>query len=142
MTRSLCKSDIFMTFCGPLFNVPVKSTALNLGECLICSFITHQDALFCFPTPLLRILYPSPNQMETKLTRMLTFLNFFLLAHPLSTHATTILDGINGTVCNAQQYQQSQPSDGNPIPLISCLTHGQTTGLTVRIHPLLPVFIS
>jgi hypothetical protein len=37
--------------------------------------------------------------------------------------------GVNGTVCNAQQYSQSLPS--NPNPSISCLTHGQTIGLAV-----------
>jgi hypothetical protein len=47
------------------------------------------------------------------------------------------LYGVNGTVCNAGQYQQSQASQSNPIPLISCLTHGQTTGLTVRTQPRL-----
>jgi hypothetical protein len=49
----------------------------------------------------------------------------------------TALDGVNGTSCNAEQYQQSLPSQDNPIPLISCLTHGQTVGLTVRIPPRL-----
>ena len=46
------------------------------------------------------------------------------------------LDGVNGTVCNAQQYQLSISSDDNPNPSISCLTHGQAIGLAVGILPL------
>ncbi|KAI0254071.1 hypothetical protein BJV78DRAFT_1296867 [Lactifluus subvellereus] len=38
-------------------------------------------------------------------------------------------DGVHGTVCNAEQYNQSFPS--NPNPSISCLTHGQAIGLTL-----------
>jgi len=38
-------------------------------------------------------------------------------------------DGVHGTVCNAQQYQQSLLTD--PHPTISCLTHGQTIGLAL-----------
>jgi hypothetical protein len=41
------------------------------------------------------------------------------------------LGGVNGTVCNAQQYQQSLTSETSPDPTITCLTHGQTIGLTV-----------
>ena len=38
------------------------------------------------------------------------------------------LEGVNGTVCNAQQYQQFL-SNGT----ITCLTHGQSIGLAVSI---------
>jgi hypothetical protein len=41
------------------------------------------------------------------------------------------VDGVHGTVCNAQQYEQSLPSLSNLNPSISCLTHGQTIGLAV-----------
>ncbi|KAI0276635.1 hypothetical protein BGY98DRAFT_1097990 [Russula aff. rugulosa BPL654] len=41
----------------------------------------------------------------------------------------TALDGVNGTVCNAQQYQQSLQSSDSRSPWISCLTHGQSIGL-------------
>jgi hypothetical protein len=40
--------------------------------------------------------------------------------------------GVNGTVCTADQYQKStnlNPSESNPT--ITCLTHGQSIGLTV-----------
>ncbi len=37
-------------------------------------------------------------------------------------------EGVNGTVCNAQQYQQFW-SNGT----ITCLTHGQSIGLAVSI---------
>ena len=41
-------------------------------------------------------------------------------------------DGVNGTVCNAQQYNQFiQSIDNGSSPTISCLTHGETIGLTV-----------
>ncbi|KAH9978624.1 hypothetical protein BGW80DRAFT_1165386 [Lactifluus volemus] len=39
------------------------------------------------------------------------------------------LGGVNGTVCNEQQYQLSLSSPDNPNPPISCLSHGQTIGL-------------
>ena len=45
----------------------------------------------------------------------------------------TALDGVNGTVCNAEQYQRSLSSDNSPSPSISCLTHGQTIGLAVSV---------
>ena len=38
---------------------------------------------------------------------------------------------VNGTVCNAQQFNQSLSSRDNPNPTISCLTHGQSIGLAV-----------
>ncbi|KAH9978828.1 hypothetical protein BGW80DRAFT_1455547 [Lactifluus volemus] len=41
------------------------------------------------------------------------------------------LGGVNGTVCNVQQYQQSLASETSPDPTITCLTHGQTIGLTL-----------
>ena len=41
------------------------------------------------------------------------------------------LGGVNGTVCNAQQYQQSLLTD--TYPTISCLTRGQSIGLAVSI---------
>jgi len=37
-------------------------------------------------------------------------------------------DGVHGTVCNAQQYQQSLLNDPHNI---TCLTHGQSIGLTL-----------
>jgi hypothetical protein len=43
---------------------------------------------------------------------------------------------VNGTVCNAQQYNQSLPSPDNRNPTISCLTHGQSIGLAVSTQPL------
>jgi hypothetical protein len=46
----------------------------------------------------------------------------------------TALDGVNGTVCNAQRYQQSLQSYDSRSPSISCLTHGDTNGLTVSIY--------
>ena len=45
----------------------------------------------------------------------------------------TVLDGVNGTVCNAQQYPQSLRSYGSPSPSISCLTHGETICFVVSI---------
>ncbi|KAI0297943.1 hypothetical protein BC826DRAFT_951332 [Russula brevipes] len=43
----------------------------------------------------------------------------------------TTLDGVNGTVCSAQQYQLSLSSYDNPFPSFSCLTHGQSIGLVL-----------
>ncbi|KAH9083445.1 hypothetical protein EDB83DRAFT_15305 [Lactarius deliciosus] len=37
--------------------------------------------------------------------------------------------GVNGTVCNTQQYQQSLLNTSHPT--ITCLTHGQSIGLTL-----------
>ncbi|KAF8274438.1 hypothetical protein EI94DRAFT_1713421 [Lactarius quietus] len=42
------------------------------------------------------------------------------------------LGGVNGTVCNEQQYQQSLLTD--PYPTISCLTHGQSIGLALSVE--------
>jgi hypothetical protein len=38
------------------------------------------------------------------------------------------LDGVNGTVCNALQYQRFLSSQDPPI---ACLSRGQTIGMTV-----------
>jgi hypothetical protein len=46
----------------------------------------------------------------------------------------TALGGVNGTVCNAQQYQQSLQSYDSRNPWISCLTRGVTIGLVVSIY--------
>jgi hypothetical protein len=42
-------------------------------------------------------------------------------------------DGVHGTVCNETQYDQSLLSSDSRTPSISCLTHGQSTGLAVSI---------
>jgi len=52
------------------------------------------------------------------------------------------LDGVNGTVCNAQQYQLSIPSPDNLNPSISCLTHGQAIGLAVGIPSFSVLFVN
>ena len=41
--------------------------------------------------------------------------------------------GVNGTVCDAQQYLQSLLSSDSRTPSISCLTHGETNGLVVGV---------
>ncbi|KAI9463568.1 hypothetical protein BJY52DRAFT_1184588 [Lactarius psammicola] len=41
----------------------------------------------------------------------------------------SVLDGVHGTVCSEQQYQQSLVT--NPHPTITCLTHGQSIGLAL-----------
>ena len=43
---------------------------------------------------------------------------------------------VNGTVCNAQEFEQSLSSRDNPNPTISCLTHGQSIGLAVGTQTL------
>ena len=46
----------------------------------------------------------------------------------------TAYDGVHGTVCNAQQYDQFiQSSASDSSRTITCLTHGETIGLAVRI---------
>jgi len=45
----------------------------------------------------------------------------------------TALYGVNETICNAEQYQQSLSPFDKPNPPISCLTHGQSIGLAVSI---------
>jgi hypothetical protein len=47
------------------------------------------------------------------------------------------LDGVNGTVCNALQYQQFLSSED---PTIACLSRGQTTGMTVSNPALSMLF--
>jgi len=42
-----------------------------------------------------------------------------------------VADGVNGTVCNAQQYLQSLSTLDDPTPSITCLTNGQAIGLTL-----------
>jgi hypothetical protein len=42
-------------------------------------------------------------------------------------------DGVHGTVCNETQWNQSQLSSNSRTPSISCLTHGQSTGLAVSM---------
>ena len=46
----------------------------------------------------------------------------------------TALDGVNGTVCDARQYQESLQSYGSRTPSISCLTHGDSVGLIVSTY--------
>jgi hypothetical protein len=48
------------------------------------------------------------------------------------------LGGVNGTVCNAEQYQQSLFSYNSPNSSISCLTHGQSIGLAVSTRLCCP----
>ena len=44
----------------------------------------------------------------------------------------TAFDGVHGTVCNEQQYNQFNQSSANGSnPTISCLTLGETIGLAV-----------
>jgi hypothetical protein len=76
---------------------------------------------------------PLQTEIVTGLTRVSVLVKFSTGTTTL-TEVMTTLDGISGTVCSAEQYQQSLPSQDNPIPLISCLTHGQAIGLTVRIQ--------
>jgi hypothetical protein len=45
----------------------------------------------------------------------------------------TTLGGVNGTVCNVQQYQQSLQPSNSRSPSISCLTRGESIGLAVSI---------
>src|SRR6266403_1994453 len=56
-----------------------------------------------------------------------------LLSNSFTPVLMTALDGVKGTVCNAQQYQQSLQSYDSPSPSISCLTHGEVIGLVVSI---------
>jgi hypothetical protein len=53
------------------------------------------------------------------------------LSNSFTTVVMTELDGVHGTVCNPQQYQQSQQSHDSRSPSISCLTRGQSIGLVV-----------
>jgi hypothetical protein len=56
-----------------------------------------------------------------------------LLSNPFTAVVMTALDGVNGTVCNATQYQQSLQSYDSRTPSISCLKHGESIGLVVSI---------
>jgi hypothetical protein len=56
-----------------------------------------------------------------------------LLSNPFTAIVMTELDGVHGTVCNKQQYQQSLQSQDSRSPWISCLTHWDIIGLTVSI---------
>ena len=56
-----------------------------------------------------------------------------LLSNPFTAVVMTELDGVHGTVCNVQQYQQSLQSQDNRNPWISCLTRGDIIGLLVSI---------
>jgi len=40
-------------------------------------------------------------------------------------------DGVNGTACDALQYKQFRSSQAILNPTISCLSRGQTIGMTV-----------
>ncbi|KAF8504697.1 hypothetical protein F5888DRAFT_1657772, partial [Russula emetica] len=50
--------------------------------------------------------------------------------------------GVNGTVCNAQQYQLSLQSYDSPSPSISCLTQGESIGLVLIAEASFISFIS
>jgi hypothetical protein len=52
---------------------------------------------------------------------------------PSATKGMSTLDGVKGTLCNEQQYQQSLPGPNNPNPSISCLSPGKCIGLAVSI---------
>jgi len=56
----------------------------------------------------------------------------------------SLLDSVNGTVCDAQQYQQSLSSLTSLNPSITCLTHGQSIGLAVGtfVHLLFFIFLT
>jgi hypothetical protein len=47
----------------------------------------------------------------------------------------SVTDDVNGTLCNAQQYQEFLSHLDDPDPVITCLTHGETIGFTVSIRP-------
>ena len=61
---------------------------------------------------------------------------------PFYTNSTTGMSAlddsvcVNGTVCNAQPFNQFLSSRDNPNPTILCLTHGQSIGLAVGNRPL------
>jgi hypothetical protein len=54
-------------------------------------------------------------------------------SNPFTAVVMTELDGVHGTVCSEQQYQQSLQSYDSRSPSISCLTHGEIIGLVVSI---------
>ena len=45
----------------------------------------------------------------------------------------TELDGVHGTSCDEQQYQQSLQSYDSRSPWVSCLARGEVIGLAVSI---------
>ena len=49
-------------------------------------------------------------------------------------------DGVNGTICNALQYQHFLSSQASHNPTISCLSRGQTIGMTVSNPALSMLF--
>ncbi|KAN0107216.1 hypothetical protein V8E52_010418 [Russula decolorans] len=53
----------------------------------------------------------------------------------------TELDGVHGTVCNQQQYQQSLQSQDSRSPWITCLTHGDIIGLLLAVEASFLSFI-
>ena len=56
-----------------------------------------------------------------------------LIFNPFIAVVMTALDGVYGTVCNAQQYQQSVQSYNSLSPSLSCLQPGDRIGLVVSI---------
>ena len=81
------------------------------------------------PSLVLRSLFPLLSPFTDKTYRVTYLLsNRFTVVLVM-----TVLDGVNGTVCNAQQYLQSLQSHDSPSPSISCLTHGECIGLVVSI---------
>ena len=77
---------------------------------------------------LLTLVSPIPDKTRRRV------LSQSLLSNPFTATVMTALGGVNGTVCNAQQYQQSQQSYDSSSPSISCLTHGESIGLAVSIY--------
>ena len=60
--------------------------------------------------------------------------------HPLPTRLSRWMstsDGVNGTLCDAEQYRHSYNFRNNDssFPQISCLSHGESIGLAVSILP-------
>ncbi len=56
-----------------------------------------------------------------------------LVSNSFTAVLMTALGGVNGTVCNVQQYQQSLQSYNSRSPSITCLTRGDSIGLVVSI---------
>jgi hypothetical protein len=57
-----------------------------------------------------------------------------LLSNPFTAVVMTTLDGVNGIVCNAQEYQQSLQPHNSHSPWVWCLTRGESFGLFVSIY--------
>ncbi len=53
------------------------------------------------------------------------------LSPPSTLIEMSTLEGVNGTTCDAQQYQQGLLSLESLDPSITCLTRGQSIGLAV-----------